>query len=712
MEEQYQKTIRELKPLIVKLNKTAMENTATFVEGNYMYDSGALPLDGSHIKHSNKQINLIQACSGAKHIVEVGLNAAHSAALMLTANPRAKYTFFDIAEHKYVLPCFSILRQEFKDTHMVLIIGDSTVELPQYFKRNGLKFDFCHVDGGHSIELASKDMENVYTFAQDECVVVLDDTEYKHLSDLFESYVKDGKIVESECLSDNHRIGRFVKEPNINKTISNPSNEKPKIHLTNEKPKIHLITQYYDTGNMKRQNEINECLLRNVANSEIDVIHLLCDNCSDIPFGLLSSSKIRITNLGKRLTWKDVLHYIKDVINTNDTCIVSNSDIYFTKDGLSKVRSIHPLQGIVLALLRYDMKDDGNMELFGTNKSSACYHKNVIHGASQDSWIFNANVASILLFRDDLDFYVGGEKLCDSKINWIFHTSGLKILNPSYEIMTVHLHSSMSRTYGESTLKGPFIVVPPSTLTLGIPVIENTVILTYTTKGYVKYTINLYRSLKRINRSESFIAVCPDIDTKKILEKEGIKALWFHPFTPVDCSSSQISFGTEKFSAIAVEKLRVIHHFLSYGNHVIFTDSDVVWFKDCVNELINELEGYDIAFQDDIPSDKSNNNACTGFIVVKPSEHTIKLFDPRFSFDVSDFNNDQKYLNYRIGRYPSKNATVNVTYKLLDKYKYLNGSLFLNDPSLAKNSYITHFNWIRNNEKWETMKKYGMILKS
>ncbi len=740
MKDRYDKTIETIRPIIAKLNTAAMKHTTTFVEGNYMFDSGSIPLDGKGIKHMNKQINLMNVCRDRKHIVEIGFNAGHSALLMLSTNPQAKYNFFDIGSHQYVIPCFDILNKEFKDTHKVFVIGDSTTEFSSYFDRSKLKYDLVHIDGNHTLDMASKDMENAFKHCKDECIVVLDDTEYKHLSNLFESFIIAGKIVEmKDILPANHRIGRFVKEPKtppavnietvVEQPIIGPTSEPmleptsgPVSYLVQER-KIHLIVQYYTVeDDLKRQNEIDECLRRNVIEARFDIVHLLCESKKDLLTAtslvksyISAGNKVSVVphNIQLRLSWSDATRYISaGCKNDDDMFVVANADIYFPSESIDKIRSIKSLDRTVLSLLRYDTREDGNLELFGTNKRAAQYHRNVIHGASQDCWVLNLAAANALIARNDIEFKIGGEHLCDSKINWIFRDCGFRVLNPSYEVISVHLHAGRKRNYlMQSDLRPPFHTPPPTTLSYFSEPADKTIILTYTTKGYIKYTVNLFRSLKKLGISDKLIVVCPDETTKMILEHRGINAVCMMPLVPVD-SSTQISFQTEKFSTVTLEKLRVIYHYLDYGYKVIFTDSDVIFLKNCVDDLTKDLESFDVVFQSDTPQDKSNDEVCTGFLAVKPNEKTLKLFDPRFAFGVEHFRDDQLYLNQRVGRRKSENEVVNVSYGILGKNKYVNGSIFMNRPELAKTASIIHFNWVSGSKKWEEMKTYDMIFEN
>nr|QBK93696.1 MAG: nucleotide-diphospho-sugar transferase [Pithovirus LCPAC406] len=457
--------------------------------------------------------------------------------------------------------------------------------------------------------------------------------------------------------------------------------------LSLRSPKKHLIIQYYESKT--RKNEIDECLIRNLSNPQIDRVHVLTEKIIDVPG---DNTKKIVTNVGSRMTWKIIMKYIHDIarasIHQNDICIVANSDIYFD-DTLSKIGF---LNGTMFSLLRYD---EGC--LFGTDKKANMYHPAVIHGSSQDVWIFEPPE-----LRGNLDFFCGGESLCDSKINYIFQDSGYMVLNPSYEIRCHHLHKSSDRKYGRSMLKGPFKVVPPTTLGSITPCTNASIVITYCTEGYTKYTINLFKSMNNI------VAVCPDEKTSSILTKEGITTKVLYPLTGFQ-TKKQENWKTDGFKMLTIEKLRSIYHYLSYGYTVIYMDSDIVRLKDFENGLIDELHDCDILFQNDAEHDKDRGELCTGLVCVKPCKKTLKLFDPRYMFDVKSFRDDQSYLNRRIGYIKSDDPVVSVVYKVLKRDMYPNGSVFLSNPSLKETAMIVHMNHVKGEEKWKNLEKYNLL---
>jgi predicted O-methyltransferase YrrM len=56
------------------------------------------------------------------------------------------------------------------------ISGDSTITVPEYFVKNpGKKFDYILVDGGHTVDIATKDLDNVVAHVDKGGIILFDD---------------------------------------------------------------------------------------------------------------------------------------------------------------------------------------------------------------------------------------------------------------------------------------------------------------------------------------------------------------------------------------------------------------------------------------------------------------------------------------------------------------------------------------------------------
>jgi predicted O-methyltransferase YrrM len=111
------------------------------------------------------------------NVMEIGFNAGHSAELFLKNNNTLKLTSFDLGTHNYVETAKEYIDCMFPNRH-TLILGDSTITVPLYIENNkeNTKFDIIFIDGGHTYEIAQKDIDNCFNISHKDTIVILDDT--------------------------------------------------------------------------------------------------------------------------------------------------------------------------------------------------------------------------------------------------------------------------------------------------------------------------------------------------------------------------------------------------------------------------------------------------------------------------------------------------------------------------------------------------------
>jgi len=118
----------------------------------------------------NKIKNINTFSKNAKNILEIGFNSGFSTLLMLLSNPNSKITCLDIGVHKYTLPCYNKLKEDFGD-RVNLIIGDSMETILTLTD----KYDLIHIDGGHTIKVATSDIDKSMLLTEKNTIVIMDD---------------------------------------------------------------------------------------------------------------------------------------------------------------------------------------------------------------------------------------------------------------------------------------------------------------------------------------------------------------------------------------------------------------------------------------------------------------------------------------------------------------------------------------------------------
>jgi hypothetical protein len=217
-------------------------------------------------------------------------------------------------------------------------------------------------------------------------------------------------------------------------------------HITKKmRTEVHLVTQYYKVSNgdleyqKNRQKEIYECLERNCALGNIDMIHLLFEDNSvaDLPTTVTEHPRVTCVYLGKRMTYEDVFSYYNTCL-IGKICILANSDIFFNE-------SVDFLQHIdfrdtVIALTRYESPSQTGKEsvLYGQEcnlvQNNPWLKRDEIAVFSQDTWIWCQNKR---LCIPNCDFFLGVTG-CDNMIVRRFLQASYNVINPCNFIASIH----------------------------------------------------------------------------------------------------------------------------------------------------------------------------------------------------------------------------------------------------------------------------------
>lgn len=180
-----------------------------------------------------------------------------------------------------------------------------------------------------------------------------------------------------------------------------------------------LFVNVYTDKNEARNAELVECLAANKKSFD------------------------EVVEIHGRPTYREYFEKINEVADDDDISIVSNLDIVF------EIGSFHMINGYlkaneVYALSRWDLKKSGNIEHFDRDDS-------------QDVWCFRGKVT----IPNDCDFGTGRAG-CDNAIADRLAKAGYKVLNPSKDIMTLHIHTSEVRNYNRSTVvPPPYLLIKP-----------------------------------------------------------------------------------------------------------------------------------------------------------------------------------------------------------------------------------------------------------
>ena len=156
--------------------------------------------------------NLWRAVRFKKSMLEIGVNACHSALLSLSASPDLIYYGVDINWHKYTATCVEFLQQEFPG-RVFYFPGDSREMMPRLAtSRPDLVFDLFHVDGGHSAEICYTDISNCLRLAarSRNAHLLLDDINASWIFDSYCEFVANGYLQTEDFFGDWEDMNRNV----------------------------------------------------------------------------------------------------------------------------------------------------------------------------------------------------------------------------------------------------------------------------------------------------------------------------------------------------------------------------------------------------------------------------------------------------------------------------------------------------------------------
>jgi len=271
------------------------------------------------------------------------------------------------------------------------------------------------------------------------------------------------------------------------------------------------------SDSVQRNTEIKHCLYRNYSNPHITKIHLLneriytdselCDGKVD---GQTGKSKILQTNIGKRLSFKDVFKYIREN-QIAGYCVLTNADIFFDASIRKTLYSSISNKDQIFALLRYEYRGETDLlkcPIFGPRFDS------------QDTWIIHyskntGGVTSRIRKNHEKAFdFEFGRPGCDNKLAYLANVLGYELINDPRFIRTYHYHSNQSRNYTRNDVLGqPYTVICPAgfnpyTIEPSLGVDIKTVI--GTTNGFktIKFNDNdlLYNYISgKLEKREKFI---------------------------------------------------------------------------------------------------------------------------------------------------------------------------------------------------------------
>jgi len=179
--------------LIKELNQTAGRN----MEGNLCYLHEQVPENNEfHEAFEIKRKNIIAIAKKYNHITEIGFNAGHSAALMLSANPNLNLTSVDIGRYSYTVPCANIIQKYFPNKHKLILKDSRKLDRDEINQS-----EVVIIDGGHDFANCLLDIALCVAYCKPGTLIVIDDYNYTPITEATSRFLSS-LILCNEFISD------------------------------------------------------------------------------------------------------------------------------------------------------------------------------------------------------------------------------------------------------------------------------------------------------------------------------------------------------------------------------------------------------------------------------------------------------------------------------------------------------------------------------
>jgi len=272
----------------------------------------------------------------------------------------------------------------------------------------------------------------------------------------------------------------------------------------------------------------------------------------------------------------------------------------------------------------------------------------------------------------------------------------------------------------------------------------NSIIFTIINKGYIDIGTNFIKRIKQLKMFKNMVFVCTDKVSYDFLKKECHIQCILQNIKSNICLEL-VEWKDKKYHQLVFNKFDVTKQMLEFAlknsvSRVLYIDTDMWFFRNFEQELFDmSIKTYphaDILMQDGenyqlhpIPvkfffegeqliSDRTSVRHCTGFMLIKPSEKVISIFDYKSCNDVDfkKFKGNQPFLN--------KILTKRLFIKVIDLNRKLgvNGSLFNDEEAIErlnteeakiavaskeKSAWFLHYTYIFGKEKINKMKQFN-----
>lgn len=242
-------------------------------------------------------------------------------------------------------------------------------------------------------------------------------------------------------------------------------------------------------------------------------------------------------------------------------------------------------------------------------------------------------------------------------------------------------------------------------------VVNNTIILSALNFGYRGILQNWVCNMRHLGIS-NFVIAALDADLYKFAFTRGLPTYMENTILQGLNSSliSDASYGTDAFKQLTKMKSRVVVRLMKHGLNVVWTDCDIIWFKNPLPDMWGY--GKDLVIQTNAPDNEPMNGRRrinSGFYLARANEATIKAFEDIIEFASKSRMTEQPcFYDIMCGK---EGQTVvgdtmckynGMVVELLDRHKYPNGitdGIWDSPPGTIHQKFpelfVLHNNWVK-----------------
>ena len=218
---------------------------------------------------------------------------------------------------------------------------------------------------------------------------------------------------------------------------------------------------------------------------------------------------------------------------------------------------------------------------------------------------------------------------------------------------------------------------------------ENNIIVMMFTKGHIEEALNCITSYHKSTKKRNLLVFALDNETKLAMDTNNVSCYYHSRFFQDNVSHKDI--GTMYFKKIAFNKLLCIFACLQLQINVLWSDTDIVYFKNPFPRLMEISK--DISIQNNIKG-STEKKTCSGFMYYRATIPSLSFLKKCIDFIHLNYERlltsgglaDQAILN----RFHDDNIMT-----ILPINEFPCGLAWWNNYNIDKqDSYMVHNNWI------------------